>query len=116
MRSPSYHLTVLIGGAEAWRPLMADDPIANRPIDDLTAAMSAWMTTAAYQLSDSQRRILDTALHEDGFDVRVIAQLRAGIVVLTAVPEPSRRETVLFQENVEPLRPETPFAPAGTKH
>jgi hypothetical protein len=84
------------------------------PTDDLTRALSAWLTRVAFQLNDERRRLLFACLDADHHDVYVAVHLREGSVVLDGVNLANNTRCELWREDVQPLTPDSGFAMSDT--
>jgi hypothetical protein len=72
--------------------------------DALTTAIARWLTAVVPHLDPGQRRII-SAMIKGGCDVAVEARLRKGTFELVALDDIQGRRTVLYRQDVEPLRP-----------
>jgi hypothetical protein len=76
------------------------DPI--RATDRLTRAASSWFETAVLQLDQERLKTLQTCIQSDQTEVRVLACLREGALILEVINRADGTRSELFRENVEP--------------
>jgi len=81
-----------------------------------TAAVSKWVTSATLELDLERMQLLGVCLKADDADVHVEVSLREGSIILAAISKGKRTE--LFRQDVEPLRPHTPYGEpeSGRRH
>ena len=77
------------------------DPI--RATDTLTRAASRWFKTAVLQLGEERLKILQVCLDSDQIEVRVLASLREGALILEVINRVDGTRNELYRENVRPL-------------
>jgi hypothetical protein len=82
--------------------------ISQEITDNLTSAITAWVTVATLELNLERMQLLGACLKAHDADVRVEVALREGSIILAAINAAGKR-TELFRHDVEPLRPQSPF-------
>lgn len=98
-----------------WRiAAQKEEMMSDRPIDDLTRALSAWLTSVAHQLDTDRLEILYACLNADQHDVYVVARLREGAVVLEGVNNANGTLTEFWREDVERFRLDRGFGMRDT--
>lgn len=76
----------------------------NPVTDALTITIADWVTMAmAKPLTEDQRKALELCLTADGADIRVVARLREGALILEG--SKGRKRFEFYREDVEPVRP-----------
>jgi hypothetical protein len=77
--------------------------------NDLTTAVSAWITQATLQLNHEQLEALHACLQAPDADAFVIIRLKEGSIILQGACASAGKCVELYREDVEPLRPADAF-------
>ena len=80
-----------------------------------TAALSKWVTAAALHLDQERMELLGVSLEANDMDLRVVVRLREGAILLEATSERGGKRAELYRQDIEPVRPATPFAAPESK-
>ncbi len=83
--------------------------ISQEITNNLTSAITAWVTAATLELNLERMQLLGACLKAHDADVHVEVALRQGSIILAAINNAAAKRTELFRHDVEPLHPQSPF-------
>jgi hypothetical protein len=83
--------------------------------NDLTQVLGQWVTKVASELDPDALNALQQCIEVADADVRIVVNLREGAIELQGVAKSAGKYTTLYRQEVEPLRPITPFATPESK-
>jgi len=86
--------------------------VSDKDTDALTSAVANWVGSAGLQLDGHQAILFYNCIADPHADLHVHVALCSGVIQLRGVKDGNF--VVLYEQNVEPIRPATPLAIAPT--
>jgi hypothetical protein len=72
--------------------------------DTLTTAIAAWVAMVAQRLDAEHAELMRNCVAATGADLRVVARLKEGTIVLEGVNDEAGKYVEFYREDVKPMR------------